>query len=105
MFRTMPVGLLFTKPLKEPTSRLCSFFSTRLVTYSGSIQDYLNEKQVQHFSVSQRKMPERKYVLQALSYKQSQGAATDVPDGEGSTSVHTAVSGNCKVSTKEQEEL
>ena len=66
-----------------------------------SIQDYVNEKQIQHFSV----MPERQYVLQALNYQQSQGAATDVPDGEGNTSVHTAVSGNCKVSTKEQDEL
>ena len=25
-----------------------------------------------------------------------QGAATDVPDGEGNTSVHAAVQGNCK---------
>ena len=57
MFRTMQVGLLFTKLLKAPTSRLCSFFSTRLVTYSctymaGSIQDYLTEKQIQHFPSS-----------------------------------------------------
>ena len=28
-----------------------------------------------------------------------QGAATDVPDGEGNTSVHAAVSANCKVTT------
>ena len=32
--------------------------------------------------------PERKYVLQALSYKQSQGAATDVPDGEYISSLY-----------------
>ena len=29
-----------------------------------------------------------------------QGAATDVPDGEGNTSVHAAVSGNCKATQK-----
>ena len=29
-----------------------------------------------------------------------QGAATDVPDGEGNTSVHAAVSANCKVTPK-----
>ena len=33
------------------------------------------------------------------NYHDHQGAATDVPDGEGNTSVHAAVSANCKVTT------